>query len=169
MQGGRRRQLRHGAGGDARHRRRERLRQERHRAVDPADRRPPGADRRGRDPLPATSARTARADRSSTSRSSTPNGAEMRAIRGAEIALIFQEPMSSFSPVHSVGNQIIEAILLHQPVSRREARAHDHRDPATRRRVLARAARRPALQPAERRAAPARDDRDGAVVQAHAA
>src|SRR5882724_10867586 len=34
-----------------------------------------------------------------------PNGAEMRAIRGAEIALIFQEPMSSFSPVHSVGNQ----------------------------------------------------------------
>jgi peptide/nickel transport system ATP-binding protein len=50
------------------------------------------------------------------------NGAEMRAIRGAEIALIFQEPMSSFSPVHSVGNQIIEAILLHQPVSRRQAR-----------------------------------------------
>src|SRR5882762_11723220 len=40
-----------------------------------------------------------------------PNGAEMRAIRGAEIALIFQEPMSSFSPVHSVGSQIVEAIL----------------------------------------------------------
>ena len=52
-----------------------------------------------------------------------PNGLEMRAIRGAEIALIFQEPMSSFSPVHSVGSQIIEAILLHQPVSRRAARA----------------------------------------------
>jgi peptide/nickel transport system ATP-binding protein len=51
-----------------------------------------------------------------------PNGAEMRAIRGAEIALIFQEPMSSFSPVHTVGNQIVEAIRLHQPVSRREAR-----------------------------------------------
>jgi len=51
-----------------------------------------------------------------------PNGAEMRAIRGAEIALIFQEPMSSFSPVHSVGSQIVEAILLHQPVGRREAR-----------------------------------------------
>jgi len=50
------------------------------------------------------------------------NGAEMRAIRGAEIALIFQEPMSSFSPVHSVGSQIVEAILLHQPVGRREAR-----------------------------------------------
>jgi oligopeptide/dipeptide ABC transporter ATP-binding protein len=51
-----------------------------------------------------------------------PNGPEMRSIRGAEIALIFQEPMSSFSPVHSVGNQIIEAIRLHQPVERREAR-----------------------------------------------
>ena len=50
------------------------------------------------------------------------NGGEMRAIRGAEIALIFQEPMSSFSPVHTIGNQIIEAILLHQPVSRRAAR-----------------------------------------------
>jgi peptide/nickel transport system ATP-binding protein len=51
-----------------------------------------------------------------------PNGPEIRSIRGAEIALIFQEPMSSFSPVHSVGNQIIEAIRLHQPVGRREAR-----------------------------------------------
>jgi peptide/nickel transport system ATP-binding protein len=51
------------------------------------------------------------------------NGSEMRAIRGAEIALIFQEPMSSFSPVHTIGNQIVEAILLHQPVSRRAARA----------------------------------------------
>jgi peptide/nickel transport system ATP-binding protein len=51
-----------------------------------------------------------------------PNGAEMRAIRGAEIALIFQEPMSSFSPVHTVGNQIIEAIRLHQPLDRRQAR-----------------------------------------------
>jgi len=50
------------------------------------------------------------------------NGSEMRSIRGAEIALIFQEPMSSFSPVHTVGNQIIEAILLHQKISRRDAR-----------------------------------------------
>jgi peptide/nickel transport system ATP-binding protein len=51
-----------------------------------------------------------------------PNSQEMRSIRGAEIALIFQEPMSSFSPVHTVGNQIIEAIRLHQQISRREAR-----------------------------------------------
>jgi oligopeptide/dipeptide ABC transporter ATP-binding protein len=50
------------------------------------------------------------------------NGPDMRAIRGAEIALIFQEPMSSFSPVHTVGNQIIEAIMLHQQLDRRQAR-----------------------------------------------
>jgi len=51
-----------------------------------------------------------------------PDSEEMRSIRGAEIALIFQEPMSSFSPVHTIGNQIIEAILLHQEVDRRGAR-----------------------------------------------
>jgi oligopeptide/dipeptide ABC transporter ATP-binding protein len=50
------------------------------------------------------------------------NGAQMRSIRGAEIALIPQEPMAAFSPVHTVGDQIVEAILLHQPVNRREAR-----------------------------------------------
>ena len=50
------------------------------------------------------------------------NSDEMRAIRGAEIALVFQEPMSSFSPVHTIGNQIVEAIRLHQKASRRQAR-----------------------------------------------
>ena len=50
------------------------------------------------------------------------NGKEMRDIRGAEIALIPQEPMAAFSPVHTVGDQIIEAIMLHQTVNKREAR-----------------------------------------------
>ncbi|MDR7419403.1 MAG: ABC transporter ATP-binding protein [Armatimonadota bacterium] len=50
-----------------------------------------------------------------------PNGRQMRDIRGAEIALIPQEPMAAFSPVHTVGNQIVEAIMLHQAVSEREA------------------------------------------------
>jgi oligopeptide/dipeptide ABC transporter ATP-binding protein len=50
------------------------------------------------------------------------NGDEMRCIRGADIALIPQEPMAAFSPVHTVGNQIMEAILLHQAVGKREAR-----------------------------------------------
>ena len=51
-----------------------------------------------------------------------PNGGEMRKIRGAEISLIFQEPMTSFSPVHTVGNQLIEAIRLHDTVSKKDAR-----------------------------------------------
>jgi len=50
------------------------------------------------------------------------NGSQMRSIRGGEIALIPQEPMAAFSPVHTIGNQIIEAIMLHQPVSKRRAR-----------------------------------------------
>ncbi len=52
-----------------------------------------------------------------------PTGPQIRAIRGKDIAMIFQEPMSSFSPVHTIGNQIMEAILLHQRVSQSEARA----------------------------------------------
>ena len=51
-----------------------------------------------------------------------PKGREIRSIRGGEISMIFQEPMSSLSPVHTIGSQIMEAILLHLPVSRQEAR-----------------------------------------------
>ena len=51
-----------------------------------------------------------------------PRGPEMRALRGAEIALIPQEPMAAFSPVHTVGEQIVEAIRVHGSISRREAR-----------------------------------------------
>ena len=47
----------------------------------------------------------------------------MRDLRGAEIALIPQEPMAAFSPVHTVGEQIIEAIMLHERVGREQARA----------------------------------------------
>ncbi len=51
-----------------------------------------------------------------------PKGREIRKIRGGEISMIFQELMSSLSPVHSIGSQIMEAILLHLPVSKQEAR-----------------------------------------------
>ena len=52
-----------------------------------------------------------------------PRGAEIRSIRGAEISMVFQEPMTSFGPMHSIGNQIIESILLHQEgVDKTEAR-----------------------------------------------
>ncbi len=51
-----------------------------------------------------------------------PRGTEMRHVRGGQIALIPQEPMAAFSPVHTIGNQIIEAIRLHREVDAREAR-----------------------------------------------
>jgi peptide/nickel transport system ATP-binding protein len=50
-----------------------------------------------------------------------PNGIEIRAIRGGEISMIFQEPMTSFSPVHTFGNQIVEAIRLHSSLDADEA------------------------------------------------
>ena len=49
------------------------------------------------------------------------DGSVMRGISGGEIGLIFQEPMTSFSPVHTVGNQIVEAIRLHQKMGKQEA------------------------------------------------
>jgi peptide/nickel transport system ATP-binding protein len=52
-----------------------------------------------------------------------PNGPEIRAIRGADIAMIFQEPMASLSSLYTIGNQISEAIRWHLPVTKAEARA----------------------------------------------
>jgi peptide/nickel transport system ATP-binding protein len=52
-----------------------------------------------------------------------PDGDVIRSIRGNEISLIFQEPLTSLSPVHTVGSQIAEAIALHQRVGKAEARA----------------------------------------------
>ncbi len=46
--------------------------------------------------------------------------AEMRAVRGAQIAMIFQEPMTSLNPVFTIGSQIGEAVRLHQHTGRRE-------------------------------------------------
>ncbi len=50
------------------------------------------------------------------------NGSQMRSIRGGDIALIPQEPMAAFSPVHTIGNQITEVIMLHQTPDKKEAR-----------------------------------------------
>lgn len=47
---------------------------------------------------------------------------EMRAIRGNEISMIFQEPMTSLNPVFTIGDQIGEAVILHQKLSSKEAR-----------------------------------------------
>jgi len=51
-----------------------------------------------------------------------PNGELIRSIRGNEIAMIFQEPLTSLSPVHTVGSQIAETVELHQSASKEEAR-----------------------------------------------
>ncbi|NLE50218.1 MAG: ABC transporter ATP-binding protein [Chloroflexi bacterium] len=50
-----------------------------------------------------------------------PEGGLIRSIRGNEIAMIFQEPMTSLSPMHTIGEQIVEAITLHQNISKEEA------------------------------------------------
>ena len=49
-------------------------------------------------------------------------GREYRSIRGNEIAMIFQEPMTSLNPVYTIGNQIMEAIILHQHLHKHEAK-----------------------------------------------
>ena len=50
-----------------------------------------------------------------------PSGSEIRSIRGKDISMVFQEPMTSLSPVHTIGNQIRESILLHRTNDRTEA------------------------------------------------
>ncbi|MBI4927241.1 MAG: ABC transporter ATP-binding protein [Anaerolineae bacterium] len=49
------------------------------------------------------------------------HGAEMRAIRGGEIAIVFQEPMTSLNPLYTVGDQIAEAVMVHQKVTKKQA------------------------------------------------
>jgi len=51
-----------------------------------------------------------------------PKSRTLREIRGGEISMIFQEPMSSLSPVHTIGTQIMENVLQHEKVSKAEAR-----------------------------------------------
>ena len=52
----------------------------------------------------------------------TLKATDMRRVRGNEISIIFQEPMTSLNPVFKVGHQVMESILLHQAVSKSEAR-----------------------------------------------
>jgi peptide/nickel transport system ATP-binding protein len=54
------------------------------------------------------------------------DGRAMRAVRGGRIGVIFQEPMTSFSPLHTIGNQIEEAVALHLPLNRTERRERCH-------------------------------------------
>lgn len=52
------------------------------------------------------------------------DGTAIRQIRGKEIAMIFQEPMTSLSPMHTVGSQIMEAVILHTDMKKAAAKAH---------------------------------------------
>ena len=52
-----------------------------------------------------------------------PQGSEMRSIRGNEISMIFQEPMTSLNPVFTIGDQIGEAISVHESVTDNELAA----------------------------------------------
>jgi peptide/nickel transport system ATP-binding protein len=52
-----------------------------------------------------------------------PESSEMRQIRGGRISIIFQEPMTSLSPLHTIGDQISETVLLHQDTSLKDAKA----------------------------------------------
>jgi peptide/nickel transport system ATP-binding protein/oligopeptide transport system ATP-binding protein len=51
----------------------------------------------------------------------TLSAAELRSVRGREISLIFQEPQQAFSPLHRIGDQLVEALQFHQPISRPDA------------------------------------------------
>ena len=94
---------------------------------------------------------------------------EMRAVRGKEIAMIFQEPMTSLNPVYTIGDQIVEAITLHQGVSTRQA-YQDRGGGAARCRHRRPAPAHPRISASDvRRNAAAGDDRDGALLQAEAA
>jgi len=53
----------------------------------------------------------------------TARPSKLREIRGNEISMIFQDPMTSLNPVHSIGRQLVEAVQLHRDVSKRVARA----------------------------------------------
>jgi peptide/nickel transport system ATP-binding protein len=53
----------------------------------------------------------------------TANSRRLREIRGNDIAMIFQDPMTSLNPVHTVGTQLVEAILLHRDITKKQAKA----------------------------------------------
>ena len=94
--------------------------------------------------------------------------ADVQALRGSQMAMIFQDPMSSLHPFYRIGDQIIEAIRAHRSIGKAEARRETIDMLRTRRDPGRRAARRRLSAPAVRRHAAARDDRDGADQLARA-
>ena len=94
----------------------------------------------------------------------------MRGVRGNDISMIFQEPMTSLNPVMTIGQQIAEALILHQRHDRKAGAEARRRDAATWSRIPEPAAARQGVSaPALRRHAPARHDRHGARLQSQGA
>lgn len=87
---------------------------------------------------------------------SEQSAAQMRHVRGADMAMIFQEPMTSLNPVFTVGEQIAESIRLHQNASREEAMVGTHSGGTNHSFTLSASTLW--------RDAPASDDCDGAVM-----
>ena len=100
-----------------------------------------------------------------TSRQLPPRGEAIRAIRGCRIGMIFQEPMSSLSPVHTIGAQIVEVLRLHLKMGRDAGAGPHHRTAAPGRDPRSRAQHRPLHVRVLRRHAAAGDDRHGAGLQ----
>ena len=90
------------------------------------------------------------------------NSRQLRSIRGDEIAMIFQDPMTSLNPVKTIGAQLVEAILLHRDVSKKQATARARRVAERGRNPARGPPHRRLSAPVLRRHAPASDDRDGA-------
>lgn len=67
---------------------------------------------------------------------------QLRGVRGGRIGMIFQEPMTSLNPIFTIGNQIAEAVSLHQNISRSAARARAAADAQARTHGRSRAASR---------------------------
>ena len=133
-------------------------RQERHRADDHAAARHPA----GRDRRRARSGSTA-------ARSCRCRWSEMRKVRGNDIAMIFQEPLTSLNPVFTIGDQIAEQVELHKKVSKKEAWDRAIESLAAGRHPVPGAAGQAVPARDVGRHAPARHDRDGPVVRAEAA
>ncbi len=92
----------------------------------------------------------------------------MRKVRGNEVAMIFQDPMTSLNPTMTIGRQIAESVRLHRGVSKREARPARPAGARARRHASAPRAARLVPPRAVRRAAPARHDRHGPGLRAQA-
>ena len=97
------------------------------------------------------------------------NSPQLRAVRGKDISLIFQEPMNSLSPVHTIGDQITEGMLLHTEMNKAQAWARRGRSAARGRHPQAGRACAQLHLSTQRRDAPARHDRRCAGVQPQAA